>query len=214
MLFSFSQKQIAIKRFPKSNTKGGPPLSVGEIFYSYLFFKMCLFFFTLIKKNIGNDDENCRCKNDDVNLFDLFCLGAGDLDAKTMLQLRVEKEWKHGKNIDLNRVGGFEKYTRGFGGNIMKKQGWKVGQSLGSSQVGITEPIPNSGQHPSSKRGLGFYGEKLVRTIKRPRPTRELVISTIYDKEDERKSELFQSEGPYSMKYRDKVDFVPKTGKL
>lgn len=137
--------------------------------------------------------------------------GAGDLDAKTSLQLRVEQEWKCGKNIDLNRVGGFEKHTRGFGGHIMKKQGWTVGQSLGSSQTGITEPLPNDGQHPSSKRGLGFYGEKLNRVVKRPRPTREAVISTIYDKVEDRNSELFQSGGPYNIKYRDKVDFVPKT---
>ncbi|KAK3752733.1 hypothetical protein QZH41_018704 [Actinostola sp. cb2023] len=155
------------------------------------------------------DEETVDDWDVDMSIYDEE--GAGDLDAKTLLQLRVEREWKRGQNIDLNRVGSFEKHTRGFGGKLMRKHGWTEGQSLGSSQVGITEPIPSDGQKPSSKRGLGFYGEKLNRFVKRPRPMREAVISTIYDKKEDRNVGLFQSEGPYNIKYRDKVDFVPGT---
>jgi hypothetical protein len=142
--------------------------------------------------------------------FNILFLGAGDMDARALLQLRLEEQWRQGKDIDINRVGSFEKYTRGIGGHVMRKQGWKDGQSLGSSQVGITEPISSNGQKPRSKRGLGYYGEKLNRFPKRVRPTREVVISTVFDKKEERSAELFQSEGPFTIKYRDNVEFVPE----
>lgn len=132
------------------------------------------------------------------------------MDAKALLQLRLEEQWRKGKDIDLNKVGSFEKHTRGIAGRVMRKQGWKEGQSLGSSQVGITEPISSDGQKPSSKRGLGYYGEKLKRYPKRARPTREAVISTVYDKKEEKSAELYQSEGPYTIKYRDNIEFVPE----
>ncbi|EDO27871.1 predicted protein, partial [Nematostella vectensis] len=79
--------------------------------------------------------------------------GGGDKDAKDLLQIRLEKQWRSGKDIDLNQVGDFERFTRGIGGSVMRRQGWSQGQSLGSSQPGITEPVPADGQKPSSKRG-------------------------------------------------------------
>jgi len=44
---------------------------------------------------------------------------------------------------------------QGFGRRVMEKQGWKDGESLGSSQVGITDALESEGQHPNCKRGFG-----------------------------------------------------------
>ncbi|XP_048582833.1 uncharacterized protein LOC5512880 [Nematostella vectensis] len=135
--------------------------------------------------------------------------GGGDKDAKDLLQKRLEKQWRSGKDIDLNQVGDFERFTRGIGGSVMRRQGWSQGQSLGSSQPGITEPVPADGQKPSSKRGLGYYGEKLNRHVKRTRATRDVVIATVFDNPEERSTELYESTGPHAVKYRDSVSFVP-----
>ena len=142
----------------------------------------------------------------------LYLLGGGDVDAKALLQLRLEEQWRKGQDIhvDPNRVGSFEKHTRGMAGRVMRKQGWKEGQSLGCSQVGITEPIASDGQKPTSKRGLGYYGEKLIRYPKRARPTREAVISTVYDEKEDKNADIFQSKGPHAIKYRDNIEFVPQ----
>lgn len=37
----------------------------------------------------------------------------------------------------------------------MEKQGWKDGDGLGHSQVGLAEALENEGQHPKCKRGFG-----------------------------------------------------------
>ena len=133
----------------------------------------------------------------------------GDKDSLDLLQMRIEKQWRKGNDIDLNKIGGFEKYTRGFGGQLMRKQGWKEGGSLGLSQVGITEPVVAEGQLPKSKKGLGYYGEKLQRQVKRPRAERNVIISTIYDEPDNNEENVFESWGPDKLKYVNNVDFVP-----
>ena len=125
--------------------------------------------------------------------------------------MRTEEQWRRGNEVDLNRIGGFEKFTKGFGGRLMRQQGWKEGKGLGASQVGRAEPVSADGQAPHSKRGLGYFGEKLERNVqvKRPRADREVKISTIYDEPDERGVNLFQSQGPHVLTYRDNVEFVP-----
>ena len=125
--------------------------------------------------------------------------------------MRVEEQWRQGNEVDPNRIGGFEKFTKGFGSRLMRQQGWQEGRGLGTSQVGIAEPVSAEGQMPYSKRGLGYFGEKLERNvhIKRPRADREVMISTVYDEPDERGTNLFQSQGPYILTYRDNVQFVP-----
>ena len=122
--------------------------------------------------------------------------GGGDKDSKDLLQMRLEKQWKKGKDIVLNQIGGFEKHTKGFGGQIMRKQGWEEGGSLGSSQKGIKEPVVAEGQFPKCKRGLGYYGEKLQRHVKRPKAERDVIISTVYDEPDSSEEKLFESWGP------------------
>ena len=71
------------------------------------------------------------------------------------------------------------------------KQGWKPGQSLGSSQPGITEPIEAEGQaNPKERRGFGYHGEKLNRQVgasssrgagSKGRENLKHKLSTVYD---------------------------------
>lgn len=119
--------------------------------------------------------------------------------------MRLEEQWRKGNDITLNKVGGFEKHTRGFGSQLMRKQGWTEGGSLGSSQVGIKEPVVAEGQVPKCKRGLGYYGEKLQRHVKRPRAERNVIISTVYDEPDSQGVNLFESWRPYKLKDRKSV---------
>ena len=72
---------------------------------------------------------------------------------------------------------------------VMKKYGWKEGTGLGRSIEGITEALPNEGQHPRDKRGIGFYGEAVE--FKRHKKSHleedyddehRVRIGTIYDK--------------------------------
>lgn len=44
---------------------------------------------------------------------------------------------------------------KGFGRRVMEQQGWKDGDGLGHSQVGISEALENEGQNPHCKRGFG-----------------------------------------------------------
>ncbi|XP_028396799.1 LOW QUALITY PROTEIN: G patch domain-containing protein 3-like [Dendronephthya gigantea] len=101
--------------------------------------------------------------------------GYGDRHAKALMDIRhaEQRDLEADHNVD---IGSFEKHTKGFGSKLMKEQGWTKGSSLGSSQ-GITEPIPN--ELPHCKTGLGYYGEKLERHVKRPRVDKEVVISTV-----------------------------------
>ena len=122
--------------------------------------------------------------------------------------MRLEEQWRKGNDITLNKFGGFEKHTRGFGSQLMRKQGWTEGGSLGSSQVGIKEPVVAEGQMPKCKRGLGYYGEKLQRHVKRPRAERNVIISTVYDEPDSQEVNLFESWRPDKLKYVSNVEVV------
>ncbi len=89
-----------------------------------------------------------------------------------------------------DRIGKFEKHTRGFGRKIMESQGWKDGQGLGPSErPGMAEALENEGQ--VGKAGLGFYGEKILNDVaprnkRRVRESiRDVLISTAYDKPEE-----------------------------
>lgn len=46
-------------------------------------------------------------------------------------------------------------FSQGVGRRVMEKQGWKEGEGLGNSQVGMAEALENEGQHPNCKRGFG-----------------------------------------------------------
>ena len=142
------------------------------------------------------------------------CLGCGDRHSKALLDMRIAEQRCLGIE-DSSKIGDFEKHTKGFGSKLMRNQGWAEGLSLGSSQTGITEPIPNEGQLPHCKTGLGYYGEKLERHRKKPRVDKEVVISTVFDDAaSEKVSTPQQSAGPFTLKYRHKMpDFVPQQDK-
>ena len=63
-----------------------------------------------------------------------------------------------------DNIGSFEASSRGVGGKIMCRTGWKAGEGLGKSRSGISTPIlgEEEGQGPSDKSGLGYHGEPLV----------------------------------------------------
>ncbi|MEQ2211210.1 hypothetical protein XENOCAPTIV_007673 [Xenoophorus captivus] len=91
----------------------------------------------------------------------------------------------------------------GFGRRVMEKQGWRDGEGLGSSQVGMPEALENEGQHPRCKRGFGYHGEKLVlHPVKRART--DFFISTVYDKpkDIDKGDTLLRRQPNTSMKYR------------
>ena len=45
---------------------------------------------------------------------------------------------------------------QGFGSKVLKKSGWREGSGVGASNQGISEPLEAEGQHPRSKKGLGY----------------------------------------------------------
>ena len=65
---------------------------------------------------------------------------------------------------DENDIGFFEASSRGVGGKIMCRTGWRAGEGLGRTRSGISTPIlgEEEGQGPSDKSGLGYHGERLV----------------------------------------------------
>ena len=45
---------------------------------------------------------------------------------------------------------------QGFGGRLMRQQGWTAGRGLGKSKEGMSEPVQTEGaQNPKDKTGLG-----------------------------------------------------------
>jgi len=149
--------------------------------------------------------------------------GGGDKDARDYMEMRRSERFQKGlEDISVfapkqtinrprpsspeptcsnkdpnNKIGAFEKYTRGIGRQIMEKHGWKDGKGLGTTIVGITDALGNDGQGPSDRRGFGYYGEKLEFSSEykksRKRPFHEysveaedrIIIGTIYDKPED-----------------------------
>ena len=87
-------------------------------------------------------------------------MGDGDKDARDLRDMEVEKRLRLGEELpeELSRggVGGFERYTRGIGSKLLKKSGWTEGSGVGVGSQGISEPLEAEGQHPHSKKGLGY----------------------------------------------------------
>lgn len=107
------------------------------------------------------------------------------MDARDSVRMRYEKRLREGveDTSGYNQsIGGFERFTKvcrwllyhllfiispleagfkchflfqGFGRRVMEQQGWKDGDGLGHSRVGISEALENEGQHPHCKRGFG-----------------------------------------------------------
>lgn len=101
----------------------------------------------------------------------------------------------------------FEKHTTAFGSRILKQQGWRHGDGVGSCKQGIKEPVNIEGN--TSKIGLGYYGEKLDRTVSLKREAeKDVYISTIYDEKDGEHMDTMRFHGLDLLKYRTpKVEF-------
>ncbi|TRY71161.1 hypothetical protein TCAL_05207 [Tigriopus californicus] len=144
----------------------------------------------------------------DVDMEIYYDETAGDKDARDSVGMRTSTFYRQGRDLpsafkgqkrqrggkvesqdDLGgKIGKFEKHTRGFGRRIMEKQGWKDGQGLGSTYIGLTDALGNEGQ--TDKSGLGYQGESISRFVA-PKPKgrerqsiRDVIISTKYDDPD------------------------------
>ncbi|KAM9852445.1 G patch domain-containing protein 3 [Aulostomus maculatus] len=142
----------------------------------------------------------------DVDMSVYYDKDGGDMDARDYVQMRYEnrlREGLEGRSRHTQTIGSFERFTKGFGRRVMEKQGWKDGEGLGSSQIGISEALENDGQHPRCKRGFGYHGEKLLlHNVKKPRT--DFHITTKYDKpkDIDKGDTLLRRQPSTSMKYR------------
>ncbi|XP_037642021.1 G patch domain-containing protein 3 [Sebastes umbrosus] len=142
----------------------------------------------------------------DVDMSVYYDKDGGDMDARDYVRMRYEKRLREGledRSGHSQSIGSFERFTKGFGRRLMEKQGWKDGDGLGNSQIGIPDALESDGQHPNCKRGFGYHGEKLLlHPFKKART--EFHISTVYDKpkDIDGGDTLLRRQPNTSMKYR------------
>ncbi|XP_007425926.2 G patch domain-containing protein 3 [Python bivittatus] len=163
----------------------------------------------------GADFDEQTADDWDVDMSIYYEKGGGDKDARDLVQIRFEQRLWDGLedgSVLGQRIGNFEKYTKGIGRKVMERQGWTEGLGLGSNSSGMAEALDNEGRNPKCKRGLGYHGEKLQTFTKPKKPRRDAcgLISTIYDDPHPVDSEdqLLRRQLPISMKYRQEVAFV------
>ena len=89
------------------------------------------------------------------------------------------------------KIGSWEIHTKGFGSKILKKYGWKEGQSVGKNHNGLIEPLvceangQFDGKHANViKKSKSYIHEKKLRLIKE---LDKLMLDS--DDEDKGKSE-------------------------
>ncbi|XP_028837033.1 G patch domain-containing protein 3 [Denticeps clupeoides] len=143
----------------------------------------------------------------DVDMGVYYDKDGGDMDARDYVDMRRERRLREGlqePSYNLNKIGSFEKFTKGVGRRVMEKQGWKEGEGLGHSQTGMAEALENEGQHPNCKRGFGYHGEKLRSFLPAKKPKKDFLISTVYDKpkDIDLGDTLLRRQPSTSMKYR------------
>nr|XP_006821897.1 PREDICTED: G patch domain-containing protein 3-like [Saccoglossus kowalevskii] len=177
--------------------KGGP----GLVFYTDAYYW---------KQQEGDFDEQ-TADDWDVDMSVYYDLDGGDKDARDYVQMRLEQRRRDGIPDDADKIGKFEKHTKGIGRKILVQQGWKDGEGLGASVSGITAALENDGQHPRERKGLGYYGEKINRNVKKTKKRRaeDGIITTIYDNplETDQPDTLLRSQHPWTLKYRPDVKF-------
>ncbi|CAG2177407.1 unnamed protein product, partial [Oppiella nova] len=115
------------------------------------------------------EDFNEKTPDDwdlDLSVYRKNC--SADKEAIDLKALTHEMGLRRGKRKDRKycvnsvfdqskcgeRIGAFERHTKGFGRRIMESQGWECGKGLGESVTGIPEPIADCGQQPTDKRGV------------------------------------------------------------
>lgn len=181
----------------------------------------------------GKDFDEDTVDDWDVDYSVYYQDGAGDKPSRDQLGMRIEKRRREGKHDgptkyseikrkeERNRrkmtehFAQFEKYSKGFGSRLLKQQGWKEGEGVGTSKHGISEPIEVEGQLPVKRTGFGYHGEKLnpFVTLKKPRVAEnDVYISTKYDEKDGEHIDAMRFHGMELLKYRTpKVDFTKGT---
>ncbi|KRY82388.1 G patch domain-containing protein 3 [Trichinella pseudospiralis] len=106
-----------------------------------------------------------------------------------------------------SEFGAFEKYTKGIGLKLLRKQGWKEGSGLGKTGQGSALPVAlemlENAQAGKEKAGFAYRGEKLQRTNFPKNHTEKHIISTIYDDEQ-------ITDYPDSLKRRSKLTYMKK----
>ena len=137
----------------------------------------------------------------DVDTSEYDNPGSGDKDARDAADMRLSNDLRAGEGLPKSvfkrrskneKLGSFERHTKGIGRKLMEGSGWSDGQGLGSKGQGRPTVIDNQGQQ--GRFGLGFQknssGEPRLRhrVTKRPfyqdEDDQEVIrISTIYDNE-------------------------------
>ncbi|XP_016322376.1 G patch domain-containing protein 3 [Sinocyclocheilus anshuiensis] len=143
----------------------------------------------------------------DVDMSVYYDKDGGDMDARDYVRMRSERRLRDGLDGLPGRqqkIGSFERFTKGVGRRVMEKQGWRDGEGLGNSRMGIPEALENEGQHPNCKRGFGYHGEKLSSFLPLKKPRKDFHISTVYDepKDMDKGDEVLRRQPSTSMKYR------------
>ena len=114
----------------------------------------------------------------------------------------IKRQEKHNRE-KMNAFAKFEKHSKGIGSKYLKQRGWKEGSGIGALFQGIPEPITTNGQSAREHVGLGYYGEKLDRSISLKRiAERDVYISTKYDQKDGESINAMRFEGKELLKYR------------
>ncbi|KAL2084983.1 hypothetical protein ACEWY4_020501 [Coilia grayii] len=144
----------------------------------------------------------------DVDMSVYYDKDGGDKDSRDYVRMRQEMRRRDGLqdvSSSSHHIGSFEKFTKGVGRRVMEKQGWKDGEGLGHSQVGMAEALENEGQHPNCKRGFGYHGEKLNTFVPTKKLRKDFHISTVYDEplNIDKGDGLLRRQPTTSMKYRD-----------
>lgn len=96
------------------------------------------------------------------------------------------------KSVSSSEIEEFSLENRSFQGigrRLLERAGWQDGQGLGSSTIGISEPVTTDGAKTSvkDKTGLGYHGEKVDRNPKKlpSQSSSQIRITTVYDDPDE-----------------------------
>uniref|UniRef100_A0A3B1JVJ4 G patch domain containing 3 n=1 Tax=Astyanax mexicanus TaxID=7994 RepID=A0A3B1JVJ4_ASTMX len=142
----------------------------------------------------------------DVDMSVYYDKDGGDMDSRDYVRMRYETRRRDGleETSSQQKIGTFEKFTKGVGRRVMEKQGWREGEGLGHAGAGIPEALENEGQHPNCKRGFGYHGEKLSSFQPLKKPRSDFLISTVYDqpKDMDRGDSLLRRQPNTAMKYR------------
>lgn len=124
-------------------------------------------------------EEGTKDAEDEVQ--DLWIDDEEEKQEIPVMKKRKKQEKKRKAEERSEMIGEFEKYTKGIGGRIMRKSGWKSGKGLGNNEQGISEPLSLPFQQ--TKRGLGY--EKVEKSYHYEEPAEEMAplvtIASIFD---------------------------------